>query len=445
MLRNALWACLVLPLAATDAGADVLRVRAGGAGGDGASWGAAIPSLQAALAKARAGDEIWVAAGTHLPTQGSDRSASFVLKENVALYGGFAGNEQERKERNWRANRTVLSGDIGRKGYALDNAYHVVQGADGARLDGFVVRDGYAHGKPQAAKKKSTDAKALPRQAKSPSNCRSLSASAKKLFAWSPPKTTGRGGLSSMRERRSAGTQHTTPFAILSQGVGSMAGGGIVNFQTSPVIANTVIVANVAGKGAGMYNAGGATPYIVNTEFRDNVAFMRGGGMSNDLRSSPVMKNVRFIANRCYGKGGGIYNDFSSAPRIGNGLFVRNHAMRGGAIGNDGGSSPILMRVTIAMNTADDLGAGLYNGSYGYGRGGANAPVLHRSIVWGNKVESGPGEISDWHESEAVVCESIVKGGYPGTRVRKTDPLFGNPAEDDFASPTKLGYRGKAP
>ena len=68
----------------------------------GTSWQDAFTDLQSALAVAVAGDQIWVAAGTYKPSLSIDgsadaRTASFSLKSGVALYGGFAGVEN-----NWR-------------------------------------------------------------------------------------------------------------------------------------------------------------------------------------------------------------------------------------------------------------------------------------------------------------------------------------------------------
>ena len=64
---------------------------------DGTSWDKAYPTLQSALSSTAAIPEIWVAAGTYKPD--NNRSASFVLKANVAVYGGFSGSETFREAR----------------------------------------------------------------------------------------------------------------------------------------------------------------------------------------------------------------------------------------------------------------------------------------------------------------------------------------------------------
>ena len=111
--------------------------------GDCASWATAC-TLQTALTNAGSGDEIWVAAGTHKPTTGAGRAATFQLKA-VAVYGGFAGTETARDQRAPATNITILSGEIGAADNS-DNSYHVVTGADGATLDGFAIMAGNANG-----------------------------------------------------------------------------------------------------------------------------------------------------------------------------------------------------------------------------------------------------------------------------------------------------------
>jgi predicted outer membrane repeat protein len=107
--------------------------------------------LQSALTAAVSGDEIWVATGTYKPTTGTDRTISFNLKDGVSLYGGFAGSETLRTQRNWVANPTVLSGDIGVAGTNTDNSNNVVMAtgttttpfSSNTLFDGFIVEQGY--------------------------------------------------------------------------------------------------------------------------------------------------------------------------------------------------------------------------------------------------------------------------------------------------------------
>ena len=107
--------------------------------GDGTSWPDAFPGLADALASSAAGREIWVAAGTYKPTEGTSRAIPFVVPAGVSVYGGFDGTETARDERDWIANATVLSGEIGDPETAADNTPVLVVGSKDAVLDGFTV------------------------------------------------------------------------------------------------------------------------------------------------------------------------------------------------------------------------------------------------------------------------------------------------------------------
>lgn len=315
------------------------------AAGDGTAWTSALQSLQDALAAASKGDEIWVARGTYHPHT-TDADKSFVLKEDVAVYGGFSGTETARQQRDFRKNQTILSGNIG-KGDKTKNTKTILMGADRAILDGFVVSDSYGTGVPR---------------------------------------------------------MHLVPADILKNDM--VVGGGMRNFMTSPVVRNTVFRNNYSAKGGAVYNVhkpGADQATFINVEFIDNVAEMRGGGVSNDLGAMPRFINCRFVGNRSNDKGGALYNDFAASPLVFNALFTRNSAVTAGAVGNDGGSAPLLVNVSIVDNEASSgLGPGLYQGT------GANSnPILVGSVV---------DDVYNWHEDVVSEVGSRVPGG-------KTMPL----------------------
>jgi hypothetical protein len=123
--------------------------------GAGTSWATAKRDLQMAVNGATAGDQVWVKAGTYLPTHdpfgntspANNRDKSFTLKEGVKVYGGFAGNETQLSQRNWKQNITTLSGDLGVVNTLTDNSYHVVLSVNltsATVLDGFTITKGYA-------------------------------------------------------------------------------------------------------------------------------------------------------------------------------------------------------------------------------------------------------------------------------------------------------------
>ncbi len=137
---------------------------------DGSSWNNALPgeSLQDAI-NTSTGGQVWVAAGTYYPTQDSaknsspadERTKTFTLRNKVAVYGGFAGNEtsldqRARSDRDndtktsaWEfTNETILNGNIQQDADSSNNVYHVVfqksYTIEGALLDGFTIREGFA-------------------------------------------------------------------------------------------------------------------------------------------------------------------------------------------------------------------------------------------------------------------------------------------------------------
>ncbi|MBL7943471.1 MAG: hypothetical protein JNM00_11920, partial [Flavobacteriales bacterium] len=116
---------------------------------NGTSWVNAYTDLHEALNNAVEGQQIWVAEGIYFTSYFNDQTASFVLSHNVPVYGGFAGSETSVDERDWFANATELSGNIGSVFLSSDNAWHVVFADDPTGsfyIDGFAIRGGRADG-----------------------------------------------------------------------------------------------------------------------------------------------------------------------------------------------------------------------------------------------------------------------------------------------------------
>ncbi|MDX1477797.1 MAG: HYR domain-containing protein, partial [Saprospiraceae bacterium] len=94
--------------------------------------------------------QIWMAAGTYYPTQGTDRSVSFTMVDSIAILGGFAGTETDLAQRGDPLMQpTRLSGDIGVVGDSTDNSYHIIDcpaAAVEVILDGLIMEDALANG-----------------------------------------------------------------------------------------------------------------------------------------------------------------------------------------------------------------------------------------------------------------------------------------------------------
>ena len=121
--------------------------------GNGSSWANATSDLQAAIDNTCGVTEIWMAAGTYKPaayptgctTCTIPREYAFMLKDNIKIYGGFAGTETMLSERT-PGNETILSGDVDNNDtWDNGNAYHILiaLNVSGVVLDGLTIQHGY--------------------------------------------------------------------------------------------------------------------------------------------------------------------------------------------------------------------------------------------------------------------------------------------------------------
>lgn len=285
--------------------------------------------LSYALATAVSGQEIWVKSGTYKPTAGADRTQTFQLKSNVALYGGFAGSEIARGDRNPTTNVTSLSGDLlGDDGPGFtsrsDNSLHVVTGADSATLDGFTVTGGNADGTNPADP-------AMFGGGMLNNNASPI------VIACVFNDNTGSAGAGMGNINGAAPTVTDCTFsANLSD-----SGAGMLNYGASPAVTGCTFSGNQAGDGGGMLSSGG-TPAIVNCTFSGNTA-THGGGMLNDA-SNPVLTNCSFSGNSASNNGGAIFNSTGASPTIRNSIFWGDSGP-GGEIYTDSGTPTVTYSV----------------------------------------------------------------------------------------------------
>jgi predicted outer membrane repeat protein len=410
------------------------------AGHDGSGWALALAAVQDGLDAVgdavETGDcasgEVWVAAGTYRPTEDTDGSASpvdprkktFSLRTGVALYGGFAGDEASLAARDVAGNPTILSGDLSDPtagdawvddaGVYLDdpsdNAYHVVVGADAARLDGFTITGGNAN-----------------------------------LFEY--PFGLGGGMYNGS----------TSPVVANCAFVGNAAGdGGGMSAETGghPVVENCSFSGGSANYGAAI-RVYEAEITLTNCSFTDNEVTTHGGAIYG-TDSNISLSGCSFSGSGAGMDGGAVFVD-GGAMNISGGFFEGNTAgFRGGAIFISGGAAVVSNSVFYA-NVAGIGGAitnfgpsTLFRGCTFYENvdeddGGAdvwfnsgcttgNEPVVTNSIMWGNDspiVASGCTPRLTYSDVEggctvASGCTTDETGNIDA------DPLFLDPADGDL-------------
>lgn len=377
-----------------------LFVDAAATGGStGTSWVHAFTDLHDALAVARSGDQVWVAAGTYYAADpGGSQAETYTVRNGVKVYGGFTGVETMLAQRNPELNVTVLSADINRDdsffpqfNIVTANSWNIVtmNGVDSTtRLDGFDLRTGH-------------------------------------LFNAQGDRKFG------------AGVHLINSSPVVANCVFSncvAANGGALHSDTgNPIIEFCTFLSNwsseYSSQGAAIYNGSG-TMVVRDTLFTGNRSesrggVARGGAISTDSGSTFV-ERCRFISNKALPRGGNGSVAYGGALYVTTGLlrvtdsyfqgndsniggavassyyvgstielynnqFVGNHALvtllsggvegGGTAAGVFGGPSSILDIVgcLVTGGTADNYGGALVLGS----------GLVSSSIFWGNSDSRG--------------------------------------------------------
>ncbi len=315
--------------------------------------------------------EIWAMTGTYLP--GKDTAATFTIAKNVALYGGFAGGETMRDQRDPLANVTVLSGDVdgddGNTGGVIlpanikgKNAYHVVTfaGSDNtATLDGFTI-------------------------------------------------TAGRADGASDADKRGAGitvTDASPKFAhltLLGNWATSDGGGAYLAGGTSSWLDVRFIGNRANGDGGGVYCGGGAT--FVNPLLSGNDAGGNGGAIFFTGAGPQKLANATISGNRSGTGGGGVHASMAMSVELDNSIVAKNAI--GGMVGTLGANITNLTATpTIKYTLVQGSGASGAGWKMAAGNDGGNnldGDPLFRGDVDATKVPLAGGDLRLQHKSPAV-------------------------------------------
>lgn len=233
-------------------------------GGDGTSWETAFVCLQDALAGAAENDSVWVAQGMYWPDLGAaqtagSRWASFLLKNGVAVCGGFPTGGGTWDQRNPFLQQSILSGNLGDQSKNSDNSYHVVTGSGTngtAILDGFVITGGCANGG------------------------KTLNQGAGLFVQYGSPQLRN---------------------CILVGNVAAGHGGGACCLESSATFTNCVFNSNAAGDcGGGLYHEQGSVS-VTNCTFAANEGLWRGGGVFNASGTAVVTNGILWGNGRMSG------------------------------------------------------------------------------------------------------------------------------------------------
>ncbi len=463
--------CTELSPAVCPPSGDTWYVSAAAApGGDGTSWDCAFQDLQDALSMASAGQEIWVAEGVYVP--GDARNSSFVLKDEVAIYGGFPvnGNPGE-QDRDYEAYPTILSGEIGTPD-STDNVLSVVVGTAGLTtatvLDGFIIEDGHSNNFPNRRyggglflSVTGNDVLCEPtiRNCTFRNNfadtgaaiCVRINGSASSSPTFENCNiynNMGTFGHSAWLGNNCFATFEGCNFDNNSGRTGLNVNTGYSNFNNctftnnsansngaalwvrgSVTISNCTFEGNNANDGSLRLQSDNIT--VTNCTFTNNSA-SGGGGAIFALACSPLIEDCVFSQNNSSGSGGAVFNQDAS-PRFLNCKFIGNAAQNGGAVLNNGNGNrvarPTMINCLFDANTASSQGGAILNQS---NAGQDAVPELINCTLYGNSAGNLGDAIYNFDGGSAKLRNTIVfNNGGPGaiegnwaTTIDATHSLF---------------------
>ncbi len=449
----------------------------------GSGWDNPCDLQYALTTLAQPGDELWVKAGTYRPAAGVNTNASFILRPVVALYGGFAGNESAREQRNITAHPSILTGDLG-----IGSAYHVVRAVGipygtGTILDGFTITGGNAAMDP-------------------------FGSEGGGIHLYESNVVLNNLVISGNQAERGGGLfiyggipelNHVT----ITNNRASHFGGGAYILTSGAWMVDVTIANNVSDRDGGGLYADDFSGGFDGVHIANNLAATGDGGGAYFYNTWVTMWNTTISGNGASDTGGGLYYHYdpvlpygSMSQTVQDTLFMGNHARLGGGVhalgeiiiresafvGNsaleNGGAifldqltSPAstfhsVSNVTIYDNYASMMGEGVYaletkarltnvtisTNMSGVGPGGVIANqhtgelsepnlLVANAIIWNND----GSEVMNTGTAETIIINSVVESdsgencpwsSTTCTHVSNSDPLLMPPGDYGGTTPT---------
>ncbi len=475
-------------------------VKPNGSGnGDGSTWANASSNLQSMIDASVANDEVWVMAGTYMPTKDpfgnssptDPRDKTFYLKNQVKIYGSFAGTETLLSERTTAviaSNPSILSGDINSTPATTnDDAYHVVLTVND---DNTTIFDGFTVIKGKANLNSTFLVETLTVSQYYGSGLYNRNSS---LSISNCSFTDNNGNVGSGMYNVLASP--TISNCSFSNNTAAYNGAGISNYSGSLTISNCSFSNNSTDIGGGIYSSGTSLS-INNCSFSNNSASSKGsamyqqsgstttstinncnftnnngnGGIYFEYTTNTTVNQCTFTGNIGYAiysytstfiinnssfsaNAGGIYSNtnYSGAININNCSFSNNSASEGGGIHNDYSSQVNVTNCSFSNNSATSTGGGIYNGNGGGSSSYARA-YIKNCVFWGNSIGGNSSAVGAdignliTTSSSVYITYSILQlannttnyptavstGFFIGNGVKyATDPLFVNASDPD--------------
>jgi parallel beta-helix repeat protein len=196
---------------------------------------------------------------------------------------------------------------------------------------------------------------------------------------------------------------------------------GFANFDPSKSPSAPSLTTSTIETGGGIVIQNAGTPTITNCMIVNNAAVAGGGIYAGDA-SLPKIVACKIMSNQA-NFGSGIYLQDGSNGNISNTLVSGNKGI--GAIYNNK-SNPTINNCTIAGNGG--YNGGIFNTT--------SQPVVKNSIIWGN--------VTPFNDTQSIITNSDIQGGYSGIGNLNIDPQFVSPQPDGIAPTLNGDYHVQA-